>query len=184
MTTKRIMGIITFVIVVIIVGFIFILYATIKTKSTSLNKYEPFKECIGQTVTLNKQTVLFKDKIPMNNNSDYPYMLLDSLHPQWRYVDERKNIGDIEQIVTFPEGTQLKIEKAIQYTNGVSGSSYPMIFGTITAHGMDYKTGYQWGERNVSKAFEKIEKCWFFHQSPWQTSADRNFYALPTASWW
>lgn len=184
MTTKRIMGIIALVIVVVIAGFIFILYATIKTKSTSLNKYEPFKEWIGKTVTLNKETVLFKDKIPMNNNSDYPYMLLDSLHPQWRYVDEQKSIGDIEEIITFPKGTVLKLEKAIQYTNGVSGSSYPTIFGTITFEGKTYKTGYRWGERDVSKAFDKIENCWFFHQAPWQDKQDTAFYAFPTANWW
>jgi len=184
MTTKRIMGIVAIGILVVVIGFIFILYATIKTKSTSLNNYEPFKEWVGKTVTLNKETVLFKEKIRMNSNSNYPYMLLDSLHPQWRYVEEQKAIGDIEEIIRFPVGTSLKLDKAIQYTNGVSGSSYPTIFGTITAHGMDYKVGYQWGERDVSKAFEKIEKCWFFHQAPWQDKQDTTFYALPTANFW
>jgi len=184
MTTKRIMGIVAIGILVVVIGFIFILYATIKTKSTSLNNYEPFKEWVGKTVTLNKETVLFKEKIRMNSNSNYPYMLLDSLHPQWRYVEEQKTIGDIEKIIRFPVGTSLKLDKAIQYTNGVSGSSYPTIFGTITAHGMDYKVGYQWGERDVSKAFEKIEKCWFFHQAPWQDKQDTTFYALPTANFW
>lgn len=184
MKTKQIMGIIALVIVGSIGLLIFIIYATVKTKSTSLNKYEPYKEWVGKTVTMNKETILFKDKIPTNDNSDYPYSLLDSMHPQWRYVDERKSIGDIKEIMRFPTGTVVKLEKAIQYTNGVSGSSYPTIFGTITVDGIDYKVGYQWGERDLSKAFEKIEKCWFFHQAPWQTSADRYFYALPTAGFW
>ncbi|SEI04234.1 hypothetical protein SAMN02927937_02922 [Paenimyroides aquimaris] len=105
MTTKRIMGIVAIVILVVVIGFIFILYATIKTKSTSLNNYEPFKEWVGKTVTLNKETVLFKEKIRMNSNSSYPYMLLDSLHPQWRYVEEQKAIGDIEEIMNFPAGS-------------------------------------------------------------------------------
>lgn len=168
--------------VVIIVGFIFILYATTKTKSTSLNKYEPFKVWVDKTVTLNKETVLFKDKIPMNNNSDYPYMLLDSLHPKWQYVDERKNIGDLEEIATFPAGTVLKLEKAVQYTNGVSGFSYPTIFGTITMNGKTYKIGYQWGERDLNKVSEKIERQWYFHQAPWQSSVDTNYYTLPKAN--
>lgn len=172
------------VVLVAVIGFVFILYATIKTKSTSLNKYEPFKEWIGQTVTLNKVTILFKDKIPMNDNSDYPYMLLDSLHPQWRYIEEQKEIGDIEEIISFPAGTQLRFDKAIQYTNGVSGSSYPTIFGTIIYNGQNYKIGYQWGTMDIGKSFDKIEKCWQFHQAPWQTSADLNFYALPTAMFW
>ena len=184
MTTKRIMGIVIILIVVAIIGFIFILYATIKTKSTRLNKYEPFKEWVGKTVNLNKETVLFKEKIRMNSNSDYPYMLLDSLHPQWQYVDEQKEIGDIEEIMRFPAGTQLKLDEAVQYTNGVSGSSYPTIFGTIHFNGNTYKTGYRWGEMDISKRSDKIEKCWQFHQAPWQGGRDAAFYALPTANFW
>lgn len=158
MTTKRIIGIVALVILAVLIGFIFILYATIKTKSTSLNKFEPYKQWIGKTVVLNKETVLFKESIPMIDNSDYPYVLLDSLHPRWRYVEEQKKMGDIEEIIGFPAGTQLRFDKAIQYTNGVSGSSYPTIFGTIIYNGKDYKVGYQWGERDITKAFEKIGK--------------------------
>lgn len=186
MTAKKIMGIAALVIIVGIIGFVFFLYATIKTKSTSLNQYEPFTEWVGKTVTLNKKTVLLKEKIPMNDNRDYPYILLDSLHPRWQYVEEQKNMteADLEEVAIFPSGTTLKLEKAIQYTNGVSGSSYPTIFGTITANGHTYKAGYQWGTMAIGKSLDKIEKCWQFHQAPWQDKADTAFYALPTAKWW
>lgn len=163
------------------IGFLtFVIYATVKTKSTSLNKYEPFKEWVGKTVSLNKNTVLFKEKIRMNDNGNYPYVLLDDMHPKWQYVDELKIVGDLEEIARFPVGTMIKFDKAIQYTNGVSGSSYPTIFGTITANGQEYKTGYQWGERDL----EQVEKCWQFHKAPWQEEQDTSFYSLPTATLW
>ncbi|MFC6098830.1 hypothetical protein [Olivibacter domesticus] len=184
MTTKKIMGIIALVIVGGIGFLIFIIYATVKTKSTNLNKYEPFKEWIGQTVLLTRETVLFEEKLRSNENSQYPYTLLDSLHPKWQYAQEQKNIGDIEEIVKFPACTTLKLENAIQYTNGVSGSSYPTIFGTITVNGNTYKTGYQWGTMDIGKSFDKIEKCWQFNQAPWQDVQDTTFYALPTANFW
>ncbi|SFO18195.1 hypothetical protein SAMN05421741_12436 [Paenimyroides ummariense] len=163
---------------------VFIIFTTVKTKSTSINEYEPFKEWVGKTVTLNKETALFKDKQKMNPNRDYSYMLLDSLHPKWQYLEEQKAIGDLVEITRFPEGTILKFEKAIQYTNGVSGFSYPTIFGSITSNGKEYKTGYQWGEMDMAKKFDKVEKCWQFHQAPWQKEKDTAFYALPTASLW
>ncbi|QIH31626.1 hypothetical protein [Sphingobacterium sp. DR205] len=184
MSTKKIMGIIALVIIGGIVLLVFIIFATVKTKSTSINKYEPFKEWIGKTVTLNKETVLFKDKVEMNHNSDYPYVLLDSLHPKWQYAEEQKAMGDLEEIIRFPEETILKFEKAIQYTNGVSGFSYPTIFGTLTSNGKEYKVGYQWGEMSIGKRFDKVEECWQFHQAPWQEEKDTTFYDLPTASLW
>src|SRR5690606_39531762 len=100
------------------------------------------------------------------------------------YIDEQKQIGNLQEIIQFAEGTRLNLENAIQYTNGVSGSSYPMIFGTITAHGKSYKIGYQWGTLDIGKRMNKVEKCWQFHQAPWQANVDMNFYALPTANFW
>lgn len=184
MTVKKMMGIVALAITGGIGLFVFILYATVKTKSTGLNKYEPFKEWIGKTAVLNKETVLFKEKIRINDNSEYPYILLDSLHPRWQYMEEQKNIGDIEEITRFPAGTKLKLEKAVQYTNGVSGSSYPTVFGSIATNGKTYKTGYQWGQIDIEKSFDKIEKCWQFHRAPWQSKRDTAFYALPTAKFW
>ncbi len=186
MTAKKIMGIIILIAIGGIGLFIFILYATIKTKSTNISKYEPFNEWVGKTATLNRETILFIDKLPMYKNSTYPYVMLDSLHPMWQYAEDRKNLAEPElvEITSFPAGTTLKIEKAIQYTNGVSGSSYPMVFGTVSQSGRDYKIGYRWGSQNMNKAFANIEECWQFHQAPWQTHADTAFYALPEAHWW
>lgn len=163
---------------------IFVIYATVKTKSTVIDRYAPFDHWIGQTVTLNKETVLYKEKAGMYQNSAYPYILLDSLHPRWPYAAEQKAIGDLEEITTFAMGTRLTFEKAVQYTNGVSGFSYPTLFGTITSDGKEYGVGYRWGEINMGKRFDDIEECWYFHQAPWQRSADTAFYALPTATFW
>src|SRR5690606_28416995 len=184
MTTKRIMGIIALVIVVVIAGFIFILYATIKTKSTSLNKYEPFKEWVGKTVTLDKETVVFEEKVKMNANNKYPYVLMDSLHPHWEYIRDQEKIGDVTQIKTFPQGTKLSLEKAIPYTYGVSGSSYPTIFGTISDGEKEYRVVYQWGKVDFNIDFIRTEKCWHFNKAPWQSKQDTSHYALPRSDWW
>ena len=169
------------------IGFIlFILYATIKTKSTNLKNYEPYKELIGKTLVLNKKTYLFKDETTMIPNGNFPYTLMDDLHPRWAYFQEGKEMPevDITEILTFPKGVAFHVEKAIQYTNGVSGSSSPTIFGSIEYQGKTYKISYFWGERDIDKAYRNVPKCWQFHQAPWQDSADTTWYALPTANIW
>lgn len=176
--------------VVAIVGgiglFILFLYATIKTKSTGLDPYPPFSEWVGKTVTLHRETTVFEESITAHTNSSYPFLLLDSLHPQWEYVEERLRAAepDLVKVTVLPAGTRLTLEKAVQYTNGVSGSSYPTLFGTISTGGAHYAIAYQWGERSLSRHFDGIDECWQFNKAPWQAVPDTAYYALPEARFW
>ena len=175
------------IVLVIVAGagfFIFILYATVKTKSTSIEAYAPFNEFVGKTLTLQRETVLFREKMPTYDNSAYPDILLDNKHPRWQYIAQLENLGDIKKIVKFPAGTKFTAEKAVQYTNGVSGFSYPTIFGTVFYDGTKYKIAYQWGDIDISRSLDKIDKCWRFHQAPWQDKQDTAFYTLPKARFW
>lgn len=184
MSSKKILVIIFTVVCLGITFFVLLLYISIKTKSTRIDRYEPFKEWIGKTVELNRPSVLFCERLPFNDN--YPNVLLDSLHPNWQYVDEQANLSepDLVKIIDFPKGAAFTIQKAVMYTNGVSGSSTPMMFGTITHGAEAYQVGYQWGEQDIGKSFDKIKESWRFHQAPWQSIEDTNYYALPRAEFW
>jgi hypothetical protein len=186
MSLKKMAGIVALVVLGGLGGFVFLIYATVKTKSRNISSYKPFVEWVGTSVELSKETIVFKDRIGLNGNDDYPYILLDSLHPQWQYIDQRKSLPDpdLVEIARFPSGTIVKFEKAVQYTNGVSGSSYPTLFGKISKNDAVYAIGYQWGEIDMTKYFDKIDECWKFHQAPWQDSRDTAFYSLPTANIW
>lgn len=186
MTGKRILKTTIGLIVGGIFLFAFFLYATIKTKSTGIDKYPPFREWVNKKVVLNRETVVVKEKIRSITNGIYPYTLLDRLHPDWEYVQSKIELSDpdIEEIRVFPAGTELILEKAIQYTNGVSGSSYPAMFGTIGRGEDAYKVGYQWGKCDVAKNHYGIKECWKFNQAPWQEQPDTAYYALPKAERW
>ena len=177
---------IVLIIISVIAGILLILYATVKTKSTSLNKYAPYKELIGKTLTLNEATYLFKDEASQIQDASYRYTLVDSLHPRWSYYQEAKEISEVnvEEILRFPAGVQFQVKKAVQFTGGVSGTSQPVIFGTIQYQGKEYKVHYYWGVRDIDKAFRNIDQCWQFHKAPWQEKQDTAFYALPTATIW
>ncbi|WP_028296969.1 hypothetical protein [Olivibacter sitiensis] len=184
MRVKKLIKVFIWLAVLAIPIFVLVLYATIKTKSTPIDKYQPYKAWVGKTVRLNRETTLFKENLTLN--SCYPFLLLDSLHPRWRYAESQLSHPepDLVRIKTFPKGTELTFEKAVQYTNGVSGFSSPMLFGVIKDGGKVYKLGYQWGSQSISRDFDGIKESWQFHQAPWQEVKDTAYYALPVAKWW
>lgn len=165
---------------------LFILFVTVKTKSTNLKNYKPYKELIGKKLVMQKETYLFEDEETFIPNGDFPYTLMDELHPRWPYFQEAKLTPgvDVKQVLRFPKGVVFHVEKAIQYTNGVSGSSTPVMFGRIDYQGKTYKISYPWGERDIDKAYRNVPECWQFHLAPWQDKADTTWYALPTATFW
>lgn len=115
MSTGKIIGIVVFVVIVL---FALFLFQTIKTKSTSLNNFVPYKELIGKTVVLNNDVILYKYKNSAEVfHSNYPYFLMDSKDPDWISIPNFVEINEIETIFEIPKGASLKIEKAIQYTN-------------------------------------------------------------------
>ncbi|QQT27656.1 hypothetical protein [Sphingobacterium spiritivorum] len=166
--------------------FIFILYATVKTKSTDISTYSPFKEWVGKTVTLKKEMFLLEQDKNQIEEPVYPYLLIDSLHPQWQYAEAQKNNSnsDIKIIGKIPVGSKLSIEKAKQYTNGVSGFSQPALLGTLKNGEKEFKISFEWGDQNISKAMDGIEASWLFQQAPWQETKDTSYYILPQAKWW
>ena len=165
---------------------LFILYATVKTKSTGLNSYEPFKALIGKTLVLNKETQLFIDQVTLVRDAEFPYMLMDDLHPDWAYYQECKDLPQvkIEEVLSLPKGTEFHVQKAVQYTTGVAGSSHPTLYGSIQYRGKTYQVAYRWGQRDSNKAYSKTDKYWKFHQAPWQDKPDTASYALPIAKVW
>lgn len=184
MSVKKTMGIIIGIGIVAVFVFGFVLYATIKTKSTVISQYSPYKEWMGRTAILDKETVLLTEKVKLYDDKKYPYLLLDSLHPDWPYLAEHIKLGDYILVAKFPAGAAFHIEKAVQYTGGVSGNSTPFVFGTVSYMGKSYKVGYQWGTMNIGKFMDKVKACWQFHRAPWQTETDTVFYELPEARWW
>lgn len=184
MSVRKIVGIIITIGMVAMLAFGFFLYATIKTKSTRISQYSPFKQWVGKTVTLDKGTVLVSEKVKLYSENGYPYLLLDSLHPDWPYIEERIQLGDYTLVERFPAGISFQIEKAIQFTGGVSGSSTPFVFGKIHHGGKSYGVAYQWGTMDITKFMDKVNASWYFHQAPWQSARDTAFYALPEAKWW
>ncbi|WP_437919944.1 hypothetical protein [Sphingobacterium sp. LRF_L2] len=169
-----------------IVLVVFMLYTSIKTKSTDISHYAPFRTYIGQSLFLNKDTYLFVEDPVFVVNKDYPYSLLDPEHEMWQSFQDRMLLekSEVKQITSIPSGTKIAIEKAVQYTNGVSGFSTPIVFGSLILGETQYKVSYRWGNQDLAKFLDQDDYCWKFDQAPWQEVRDRAYYKIPDAKWW
>lgn len=184
LTGKRVLKIALLVVIGAIFLFCFMLYATVKTKSTSLSKITPFQEIINKPLTLVRDVELFVEEFP--SNDDFPNLITDRYQRNYQNLHERLTIEepDAKFIVKIPAGQQVVFSKATMYTNGVSGSSKPCLFGTINYGGNEYKVEYQWGDQSIGRRFDKIPESWSFPLAPWQSTIDLKFYKLPIAEWW
>ncbi len=185
----RISKVIKMLIVCLIVGialFVLMLYGSIKTRSTNISRYAPFSTYIGQTWVLKEETHLFREDEIYVLDSKHPFTLLDRNHEQWAYFQDRVALDapDVKAIAKVPAGATLKLDKAMQYTNGVSGFSSPTVLGILSYNGQQYAVSYRWGTLDLAKSLGKVANCWKFQQAPWQEKVDTAHYALPDAEWW
>lgn len=171
----------------LLVVFILVFFYTIKTKTRTLNKYEPFNEIIGKTLTLNEKVYLFEDVSGFSpeKKEDYPYRIINEAD---RNSQSLSNLFDPDPpyykiIDSLEEGTLLHFNKAKIFTNGVSGGSNIYMYITLNYKGKETKVLYKWGEESMSKRFDKEEKTWSFKQAPWQHHEDTSFYKIPYGIW-
>lgn len=181
MTVKKVIKIFVLLFMIGVALLVLILYLMLRTKSTNLNQTAPFEQWIGRTVTLQNAVVLYRKNARLNPYGSYSLRMIDSLHPSWDEVDQQLHSEDseLQKIREIPAGTNMKVQRAVQLTTGVSGLSYPTIFGRIVYHGQPYVFRYQWGEIDGDR--DDQDNAWQFHQAPWQNEPDTAYYVLPTA---
>lgn len=174
---------------VLIIGALisFLIYATVKTKSTSLDQVAPFSSLIGETVVLQQDVDLLREvELKLYTHDAYPYLMTHLGHARYQqHQDRMANApSEIELVVRIPAGTEVTFEKAVNYTNGVSGFSYPSLFGTLSHEGKQYKVDYVWGEEMIGLNMKDKEETWRFAQAAWQDKVDENYYAVPKGNVW
>ncbi|MFD2966504.1 hypothetical protein [Sphingobacterium bambusae] len=183
---SKIIKILIFCLIAGIALFVLMLYSSIKTKSTNISRYEPFRAYVGKTWVLQCETYLFQEDDSYVLSKKHPFTLMDREHEQWTYFQDRMALdqSDVKLILKIPAGTEFTLREAVQYTNGVSGFSSPTVLGTISYDKKHYPVSYRWGTLDLAKSLGKVENCWKFQQAPWQETVDTAHYALPDAEWW
>lgn len=175
-------------IICIVVGFLLFVLAiiqTVKTKSTSISKKAPYKELIGKELITKRPIRLFMEKNPVKK--DYPYALSDTNQSYWNSY--MASLGadnpEIKLSDSVDANSILVFDKAVMYTNGVSGSSDPRLFGTLSSpEGKTYKVEFRWGKYDYNYPWKVSQRGYLFELAPWQTALDTSHYYLPNAEWW
>lgn len=184
-TSKQVIKVFLICLVVGFFLFVFALFQTCKTKSTSVSKKEPFQELIGKELVLKRPVRLFLQKYPVRE--DYPYGMSDSNMYSWQSFTAmlKAEEPEIELGDSIAENAKLVFDKATLYTPGVSGFSRSKLFGTLSSSdGKSYKVEFPWGDLDSNLPWKGSQKAYRFELAPWQTVKDTNHYYLPTAQWW
>jgi len=184
-TAKKVLKIIIICVVVGFFLFVFALFQTCKTKSTSISKRDPFKEVIGKELIIKRPVRLFMPKDP--DKTDYPYAISDTNQVSWEsYMSGlQANEPEIKLSDSIKENAKVVFDKAVIYTNGVSGFSRPKLFGTLTStEGNTYKVEFCWGKYESGYPWKGSHQPYKFSIAPWQEVQDTAHYYLPSAQWW
>jgi hypothetical protein len=154
-------------IVIILVGICVILFSCgLFYSSSNKSNKSPFKENIGIPLTLNNDYLLcenpdFKDKnkryfILFTNHLPHPYIKVDFLK----------------------KGTKIKLSKAIQSRNSLSGVVESYVLGTVYSEGLNKEVIFfkSWGELQNDFSSGKRQAYWSFEKAIWQDKVDTTKY--------
>ncbi|MFV0605850.1 MAG: hypothetical protein ACK5NK_08435 [Niabella sp.] len=155
------------------VGFILILYITLKPNTRNIATDTPFKEIIGKELVLNKAVyIILQEK---GAYSFEPYAIFDSNYNNSQIIQHATEKPQLLQ------GSKLHITGAKMYQSMRGGFYRPYILGT-TKHPVTQKKisfEYQWGEASIDKLLNNVDDCWKFPLAPWETTAHEGWFVLP-----
>ena len=182
MTPKKLIMWILLAIGIGIVLFILMLYLTLKTKTTSLERITPYKESLKRELVTVRPVHIFELLEP--TKSDYTYAMSDT-NQYYFQVLESETGADIPLTKlkdSIPAGATIYFENAVNYTNGVSGSSTPRFFGTISYKEKKYPIEFVWGRYTYKSHPENLRPGFTMDLAPWNNSVDTTIYYLPRGS--
>ncbi|CAM3461660.1 hypothetical protein [Zobellia roscoffensis] len=139
-----------------------IIYLAFRTKTKDLSKQFPYNEIIDKTLTT---------KQPAYIAANYEHFVEE--HPYIIEMDTTHFYGTIDSIYTLPIGTPLKIEGANAYTKPVSGSTHPIVLGSVFVKELDttVKFEFYWGENPTYGLYEHKDNYDIYPLAPWQEGA-------------
>lgn len=184
-TAKKVIKIFIICLIVGFILFVFAIIQTVKTKSTNISKKAPYKEVLGKELVTKRPIRLFMEQTP--TKKEYPYAMSDTNQTFWKSYTAMLQADEpvIKLSDSVEANAKVIFDKAVMYTNGVSGSSNPRLFGTLTsADGKTYKVEFLWGTYDYNYPWKVSQRGYLFELAPWQTVKDTTHYYLPNAEWW
>lgn len=130
---------------VLILGFIYLLYNSVKVVHKEVTDQKPYSELLNQDFYTKAETALLKlDKYIYIKE---PYCITENYYE-----------GDpIERMI--PAGTKVRFTKAFSRYSAVAGSTTVVLVGDLTVEGKTYRFEWNWdGTGSENKLFAKTEK--------------------------
>src|SRR5690606_25401064 len=122
-TAKKVIKIFIICLIVGFILFVFAIIQTVKTKSNNISKKAPYKEALGKELVTKRPIRLFMEQTP--TKKEYPYAMSDTNQTFWKSYTAMLQADEpvIKLSDSVEANAKVVFDKAVMYTNGVSGSS-------------------------------------------------------------
>ncbi len=162
MNVLKIIGV---VVLLSTVAFIGVLYLTLRTKTQIVSDQEPFSSFLNQNLSLERDVLL------VHNLEEFSFEQIHKI--------EEKGANVYEGVTVFKElekGTSITFEDAKLFTNGTSGFTTCVLFGTVYLESQEIKFEYHWGDQQIS--LDKNDKgYWTFSKPIWKSQQfDKKYF--------
>lgn len=124
-------------VLVVILAFIGLLYFTLKTKTKNVTAVEPYTAFINQKLILERDVLLVKNRDAYVFEKPFLIVEMDDV------LDE-----EITEKQLIKAGTPLTINKATLFTNGTSGGTTSVVFGSIATKNGEIEFEHVWGNEH------------------------------------
>ena len=145
----------------------------LSTRTLDATAMEPFAAIIGRDLPLLRGVRIVRTRGP------------DVIERPFRMItDPQQPVSDNEPApIAVPAGTMVRFDAARLVRGGVSGTTHPVLLGTLRLGATAYPVEYSWGERRYMNADGMASfgppLRYLFPLAPWQQGADPKVYTLP-----
>ncbi len=147
------------------VGFILLLFFTLKNKTKDFSNVAPYNTVVGKEFTLKHPIVLCKNDKTDKIFEDY------SIYTDTVYY--KPIIENASEHYTLNKGTTIKILSAKHFKHAVSGFTSSYVIGAVI-HPNTKKLVYfqfNWAKEIKNTYVSTVKRKWYFPLAPWQQEA-------------
>lgn len=148
-------------------------WLALRTRTLDAGAMAPFASVVGRDLPLLREVRIVRTRAP--DVIERPFRLI---------ADPRQPASDDEPApIAVPAGTVVRFDAARLVRGGVSGTTHPVLLGTLHLGDAAYPLEYSWGERRFLDAEGRVSQGpplrFLFPLAPWQQAADPTIHTFP-----
>ncbi len=152
----KFLGVIVSIVIILVLLFVGLLYFTLKTKTKTVTEEAPYVSYMNTDLVLARDVILVKN--------DPAFVFEEAL----KLVEDDVPLFDgVTQEHFLKAGSNIQLHDAKLFTNGVSGFTQSIVFGTVATEAGEFGFEYAWGDEHSTLSNE-IPNYFTFDEPVWE----------------